>query len=74
MVEMANEDGLDENIVGMCTECKTIIPTNIMAKDSFAAQGLPPVCKLCGGVVTIVDSSRNIDNIRLAMDRERGLI
>ena len=70
---MADENELNDKIVGMCTECKTIIPTNIMAKDAFAAQGLPPVCKLCGGVVTIIDSSRNVDNIKLAMDRDRGI-
>jgi hypothetical protein len=43
-----------------------------MYKSAFAQQGLPPVCKYCGGVVIIVyrkDKDRALDQ----KDRERGI-
>ena len=65
-------DDLDHNVVGMCTECKTTIPTTTMARDPFAQAGQPPVCKVCGGVVAIIDIT-NQEAAKVQMDRGRGL-
>lgn len=70
---MAKNEELDETIIGMCTECKTTIPTKIMAKDPFAAAGIAPRCKSCGGVVAIIDSKKDMSNIKDSMDRARNI-
>ena len=64
---------LDPNVQGMCTECKSQIPTNKMAKSGFAQSGMNPPCPYCGGVVAVVDVRQGIRNIATKMDRERGL-
>jgi len=63
---------LDHNIVGMCTECKTTIPTTTMAKNIFASEGAPPVCKYCGGVVAVIDR-RDEKSVKVQMDAARNL-
>jgi hypothetical protein len=65
-------DDLDHDIVGMCTECKTTIPTMTMARDPFAQAGQPSVCKVCGGVVAIMDI-KDQKATKVQMDRGRGL-
>ena len=64
---------LDPNIKGMCTECKSTMTTQWMAKNAFARAGHNPPCPYCGGVVAVVDMRQGPDRIKKNMDRERGL-
>ncbi len=67
---MSNNDQNDA--IGVCSECKSEQMDSTMYKSAFAQQGLPPVCKYCGGVVIIVyrkDKDRALDQ----KDRERGI-
>jgi hypothetical protein len=65
---------LDQNVKGMCTECKTEHSTQWMANNIFAKSGNNPSCKYCGGPVAVVDLNRmTVDSLRTHLDRERGL-
>lgn len=65
-------DELDQNIVGMCKECFSIVPTDRMANDPFAAIGEDGVCRICGGPVTVIDV-RNFENIKRSILLQRGI-
>lgn len=41
------------NVVGVCSECKSDQPDKYMFNSPFAQEGKPVPCKYCGGVVII---------------------
>lgn len=62
-----------DDVVGMCSECKSTQPDSAMTKSVFAQEGVPPVCKYCGGVVVIVYAEQQGDSLNRSLDISRGL-
>lgn len=67
---MSVED--EDDVIGVCSECKSDQPMSYMYNSPFAQEGKPPPCKYCGGVVIIV--YRETRNSALDQsDRQRGI-
>lgn len=69
---MSKEIQNPDDVIGVCSECKSDQPMNHMHNSPFAQQGLAVPCKYCGGVVVITyretrDSSLN------SSDKDRGI-
>lgn len=62
----------EDDVVGMCSECKSDQMDSTMYRSIFAQNGIAPVCKYCGGVVVILYRSER-NKIINQLDRERGL-
>lgn len=62
----------NEDVIGVCSECKSEQADADMYKSTFAQQGLAPVCKYCGGVVVIL-YRHDKENVLDKLDRERGI-
>jgi hypothetical protein len=61
-----------DDVVGVCSECKSDQPERYMMNSPFAQAGKPVPCKYCGGVVII--AYREIRNEALdGSDRSRGI-
>jgi hypothetical protein len=61
-----------DDVIGVCSECKSDQPMSYMEKSSFAHAGISVPCKYCGGVVII--TYREIRDESLGgSDRERGI-
>ncbi|CAB4143507.1 hypothetical protein UFOVP784_162 [uncultured Caudovirales phage] len=61
-----------DDVIGVCSECKSDQPMRYMYNSPFAQQGKPVICKYCGGVVIITYRETRDDSID-GSDRERGL-
>jgi DNA-directed RNA polymerase subunit RPC12/RpoP len=49
-----------DDVIGVCSECKSDQPEAYMYRSPFAQDGKPVPCKYCGGVVIITyRESRN---------------
>lgn len=62
----------DDDVIGVCSECKSDQPMKAMYNSGFAQSGSAAVCKYCGGVVIVTykkDRDRSLDQV----DRERGI-
>lgn len=42
-----------DDVIGVCSECKSDQPEAYMYRSPFAQDGKPVPCKYCGGVVII---------------------
>lgn len=62
----------DDDVIGLCSECKSEQLDSAMYRSPFAQSGVAPVCKYCGGVVVIIYKSQKENTIN-QLDRERGL-
>jgi hypothetical protein len=62
----------EDDVIGVCCECKSDQDDGSMYRSVFAQSGLPPVCKYCGGKVIIVYRSQR-ESALDQIDRERGL-
>jgi hypothetical protein len=62
----------EDDVIGVCSECKSEHSDASMYKSSFAQNGSAPVCKYCGGVVIIV-YKQDKDSALDKLDRERGI-
>jgi DNA-directed RNA polymerase subunit RPC12/RpoP len=61
-----------DDVVGVCSECKSDQPDRYMENSPFAQAGSSVPCKYCGGVVIIV--YREARNEALGgSDRSRGI-
>ena len=61
-----------DDVIGVCSECKSDQPMQHMYNSKFAQAGVAPVCKYCGGVVII--TYRETRNSSLDQsDRDRGI-
>ena len=61
----------EDDVIGVCSECKSDQPMEYMYKSPFAQDGKDVPCKYCGGVVIITYRERrrnSLDNI----DKTRG--
>ncbi|MDA0345407.1 MAG: hypothetical protein O3C54_05540 [Proteobacteria bacterium] len=68
---MSNIENPDD-VVGVCSECKSDQPDAYMYRSPFAQGGKPVPCKYCGGVVIITYRETRDDALRDS-DRGRGI-
>jgi len=61
-----------DDVIGVCSECKSDQPMSYMYNSPFAQQGLAVPCKYCGGVVIITYREKRNDSID-GSDRSRGI-
>lgn len=61
-----------DDVIGVCSECKSDQPMKYMESSSFAQNGTAVPCKYCGGIVVITYRETRDNSLRQA-DRERGL-
>jgi len=61
-----------DDVIGVCSECKSDQPMNYMYNNPFAQEGKAVPCKYCGGIVIIVYRETRDSSIK-SSDRERGL-
>ncbi len=62
----------EEDVVAICSECKTEQDPRRMEKDMWLEAGMPAVCKSCGGVV-ILTLREDVDAALNQSDRRRGI-
>lgn len=61
-----------DDVIGVCSECKSDQPESYMFRSPFAQDGKPVPCKYCGGVVII--TYRETRNSALDQsDNSRGI-
>lgn len=61
-----------DDVIGVCSECRSDQPMSYMYKNPFAQEGKPVPCKYCGGVV-IISYREKRDSSLDSSDRERGI-
>ena len=61
-----------DDVIGVCSECKSDQPMQAMYNSKFAQAGSAPVCKYCGGVV-IISYREARDQSLNQSDRDRGI-
>jgi len=61
-----------DDVIGVCSECRSDQPMKAMYNSLFAQAGVAPVCKYCNGVV-IITYRETRDQALDQADRERGL-
>ena len=61
-----------DDVIGVCSECKSDQPMQSMYKSTFAQNGSAPVCRYCGGVV-IITYRESRDQSLNQSDRDRGI-
>lgn len=61
-----------DDVIGVCSECKSDQPMSYMYNNSFAQQGLAVPCKYCGGVVIITYRETRGQSLD-GSDRSRGI-
>ena len=62
----------EDDVIGVCTECKSDQPMAYMYRSPFAQEGKPVPCKYCGGVVAIVYREQR-DSSLDDSDNKRGI-
>lgn len=61
-----------DDVIGVCSECRSDQPMHYMFKSPFAQEGKEVPCKYCGGVVII--TYRESRNSSLdSSDKNRGI-
>ena len=61
-----------DDVIGVCSECKSDQPMRYMENNPFAQEGKSVICKYCGGVVIITYRETRDDSLN-GSDRERGI-
>lgn len=61
-----------DDVIGVCSECKSDQPMQAMYNSKFAQSGAAAVCKYCGGVV-IISYREDRDRSLNQSDRDRGI-
>jgi hypothetical protein len=61
-----------DDVIGVCSECKSDQPMRYMENNPFAQEGKAVICKYCGGVVIITYRETRDDSLN-GSDRERGI-
>ena len=62
----------EDDVIGVCSECKSDQPMQAMYQSKFAQSGSAHVCKYCGGVV-IITYRESRDKSLGQSDRDRGI-
>lgn len=68
---MSNIENPDD-VIGVCSECKSDQPDKYMMSSPFAQEGKPVPCKYCGGVVIITYRETRDDSLNRS-DNNRGI-
>lgn len=63
---------MDDDVVAVCSECRTVITDAQAYNNTFLKEGKPAACKLCGGVMVVVYQSR-LEKDLDRMDENRGV-
>lgn len=61
-----------DDVIGVCSECKSDQPERYMMNSPFAQAGNPVPCKYCGGVVIITYRETRNESLD-SSDRSRGI-
>jgi DNA-directed RNA polymerase subunit RPC12/RpoP len=61
-----------DDVIGVCSECKSDQPERYMYNSPFAQEGKPVPCKYCGGVV-IITYRETRDSSLKGSDKSRGI-
>lgn len=61
-----------DDVIGVCSECKSDQPERYMFNSPFAQEGKPVPCKYCGGVV-IITYRQTRDQALEGSDKSRGV-
>lgn len=61
-----------DDVIGVCSECKSDQPERYMFNSPFAQGGKPVPCKYCGGVV-IITYRETRDQALEGSDKSRGV-
>mgnify|MGYP006283035521 FL=1 len=61
-----------DDVIGVCSECKSDQPDRYMYNSPFAQEGKPVPCKYCGGVV-IITYRQTRDEALEGSDKSRGI-
>lgn len=61
-----------DDVIGVCSECKSDQPESYMFRSPFAQDGKPVPCKYCGGVV-IITYRETRDSALGQSDSSRGI-
>lgn len=61
-----------DDVIGVCSECKSDQPEAYMYRNPFAQSGKPVPCKYCGGVV-IITYRETRDSALDQSDNSRGI-
>lgn len=61
-----------DDVIGVCSECKSDQPDQYMYRSPFAQEGKPVPCKYCGGVV-IITYRETRDSALDGSDKSRGI-
>ena len=61
-----------DDVIGVCSECKSDQPERYMFNSPFAQEGKPVPCKYCGGVV-IITYRETRDQALEGSDKSRGV-
>jgi len=61
-----------DDVIGVCSECKSDQPMSYMYNSPFAQGGKAVPCKYCGGVVVIVYREARDESLRDS-DNNRGI-
>lgn len=67
-----NEINDPDDVIGVCSECKSDQPEHYMINSPFAQAGSAVPCKYCGGVVIITYRETRNSALRDS-DRTRGI-
>lgn len=61
-----------DDVIGVCSECKSDQPDRYMFNSPFAQEGKPVPCKYCGGVV-LITYRQTRDQALEGSDKSRGV-
>lgn len=61
-----------DDVIGVCSECRSDQPMTYMERSPFAQAGLPVPCKYCGGIV-IITYRETRDSSLDGSDNNRGI-
>jgi DNA-directed RNA polymerase subunit RPC12/RpoP len=61
-----------EDVIGVCSECKSDQPMGYMYNSPFAQEGKSVPCKYCGGIV-IITYRETRDSSLDGSDKTRGI-
>ena len=61
-----------DDVIGMCSECKSEMPHSYMVNNVFAQEGVPVPCRYCGGVC-VITYRELAESIKDTLDGNRGI-
>lgn len=62
-----------DDVVGICSECKTVHEAQVLEKDIFVNEGVASSCRYCGGVVVLTFREKITEGMKDQLDARRGI-